>query len=82
MRVWQLRQAKARLSELVRTCLKNGPQVISVRGKEEAVLISKKEYDRLTKKRHSLIDLIDRSPFKGLELEVKRDMSMARDAKV
>jgi|CXWL01.1.fsa_nt_gi prevent-host-death family protein len=35
MATWQLQTAKARLSELLRAVREHGPQVISVRGKEE-----------------------------------------------
>ena len=38
MSVWQLQTAKAKLSELLRTVRDEGPQTISVRGKEEYVV--------------------------------------------
>ena len=38
MSVWQLQTAKAKLSELLRAVRENGPQTISVRGKEEFVV--------------------------------------------
>lgn len=41
MHTWQLQEAKARLSEVVRLCLHEGPQMLTVRGKEEVVLLSK-----------------------------------------
>ena len=39
MRVWQLQDAKARLSELIDTARKNGPQVITQRGVKSAVVL-------------------------------------------
>jgi prevent-host-death family protein len=38
MATWQLQTAKAKLSELLRAVRDEGPQVISVRGKEEYVV--------------------------------------------
>lgn len=45
MATWQLQTAKARLSELLRAVRDDGPQVISVRGKEEFVVMRKEEPD-------------------------------------
>jgi antitoxin Phd len=36
---WQVQDAKARFSELLDTALRKGPQVVTRRGKEEAVLV-------------------------------------------
>jgi prevent-host-death family protein len=41
MATWQLQTAKAKLSELLRAVREEGPQVISVRGKEEYVVTRK-----------------------------------------
>jgi len=39
MRYWQVQDAKARFSELLETCLIDGPQVVTKRGVETAVLV-------------------------------------------
>jgi len=39
MKTWQVQDAKARFSELLDTCLAEGPQVITKRGVEAAVLV-------------------------------------------
>ncbi len=41
MATWQLQTAKAKLSELLRAVRDEGPQTISVRGKEEYVVMRK-----------------------------------------
>lgn len=51
---WQLQDAKNRFSEVVETSLSKGPQVISRRGKNTAVLLSYGEYQKLTQKRKSV----------------------------
>ena len=47
MAVWQVQDAKARFSELLDTTLKQGPQVVTRRGVEAAVLVSVEEWRRL-----------------------------------
>jgi prevent-host-death family protein len=55
---WQLQEAKARFSEVVRRALDEGPQHVSVRGEPAAVIISEQEYRELTAKRPSIVDHI------------------------
>jgi antitoxin Phd len=47
MLAWQLQDAKARFSEFVQRCEDEGPQVVTKRGAEVAVLISIAEWKRL-----------------------------------
>lgn len=44
---WSVQEAKARFSEMLDTCLKQGPQLVTKRGVEAAVLVPKAEWDRL-----------------------------------
>jgi antitoxin Phd len=44
---WKLETAKAKLSEVVRHAKADGPQTITVRGAETAVLLSIEDYRRL-----------------------------------
>jgi prevent-host-death family protein len=44
---WQVYDAKARFSEFLDATLKEGPQIITKRGVEAAVLISIEEWKRL-----------------------------------
>jgi len=44
---WQVQDAKARFSELLDTTLKKGPQVVTRRGIETAVLVPIGEWNRL-----------------------------------
>ena len=80
MRTWQIQEAKAHLSELVRQTEETGPQAITWHGREVAVLISKAEYERLTGAGQSLVDFIRRSPLFGAsDVELVRDRSLTRD---
>ena len=47
MKSWPVQDAKARFSEMLDTCLKEGPQVITKRGAEAAVLVPVKDWRRL-----------------------------------
>ena len=56
--VWQLQEAKARLSELVRRAVDEGPQHVRVRGAPTAVVLSEADYRGLTNRRPSIVDHI------------------------
>lgn len=47
MPVWPVQDAKARFSELLDACISEGPQVVSRRGTETAVLVPIDEWRRL-----------------------------------
>ena len=47
MPTWQVQDAKARFSELLATALKEGPQIVTRRGIETAVLVPIAEWRRL-----------------------------------
>lgn len=78
MVIWPLQEAKAHFSELIRACQKS-PQIVSVRGHEEAVVISKKDYEALIGEKPSFLELMNHSPLKGLDLSFERDRSLDRD---
>ena len=44
---WPVHAAKARFSELLETCLREGPQMVTKRGQESAVLVPSKAWRRL-----------------------------------
>jgi prevent-host-death family protein len=47
MQSWPVQDAKARFSELLETCLRDGPQIVTKRGAEKAVLVPMEEWQRL-----------------------------------
>ena len=47
MQTWPVQDAKARFSELLDTCLREGPQAVSRRGQEQAVLVPMTEWIKL-----------------------------------
>ena len=76
---WQLQEAKAHLSEPVRSVQQNGPQQITVHGKPAAVILSCDDYARLTRSKPSFVDLIRQSPLMGADLQLERDKSLTRE---
>jgi prevent-host-death family protein len=81
MQTWQMQDAKARLSQVVRQAELDGPQDITVHGRSVAVVLSREAFDRLTGRTASLVDFMQRSPLAGLddELVFERDTSPTRD---
>jgi prevent-host-death family protein len=66
---WQLQEAKAMFSEVIKAAVLK-PQIITVRGKETAVILSHEEYKKLTCPRQTLFEFIQNSPLRDLELEL------------
>ena len=48
---WQVQEAKARFSELLRKTLDEGPQVVTLRGVEAAVLVPIEQWRRMERTR-------------------------------
>ncbi len=78
-RVWQLHEAKNRFSELVNRVLDEGPQVVTRRGEEVVVVLSKYDYSRLQQSQSSLLEFFRKSPLVGAEVDLARDLSRPRD---
>ena len=82
MKKWQLQEAKARLSEVVRRAGREGPQEITVRGKAEAVVLSAEEFERLKKRKPRFVAFMRASPLKGVKLDLERDDSPMREVEL
>jgi antitoxin Phd len=82
MGTWQLQEAKARLSEVIKKATKEGPQSITVHGEPRAVVLSNEEYERLKHPRGSFVDFMRRSPLYGLDLDLERHQSLTRETDV
>jgi prevent-host-death family protein len=77
MKRWQLQEAKARLSQLVRDAAEE-PQEISVHGKPVAVVVSQERYARLTADKPSFVRFLRDSPLFGEDFPIDRDKSPTR----
>ena len=80
MTAWQIQEAKARLSEVVKCAESDGPQYITHHGQAVAVVVSQAMYNLLTCNERGLEDLMRSSPLFGAEdLHFERDPSLTRD---
>ena len=79
---WALQDAKNRFSELVDTAAREGPQTITRRGRDAAVLLSVDQFRKLTSAGNSLVDFLRGSPLKGMALDVSRDRDTGREVKL
>ena len=79
MQTWQMQEAKARMSEVVKRA-QNQPQDITLHGKSVAVVISRETFDRLSQSQDSLVDFMRRSPLYGVDdITFERDQSLTRE---
>ena len=71
---WLLQDAKAQFSELVRRVKSEGPQLVTVHGREEVVVIAVDEFRRLKGDRSgvSLIAAMQASPHRNVNIEPPR----------
>ena len=75
---WQLQEAKNRFSEVVDEAIENGPQVITRRGVETAILLSIEDYRKMAMDATSITEFFRNSPLVGEDLDLSRDQSPIR----
>ena len=78
MHTWQLQEAKSRFSEVVELSLEEGPQMVTRRGRETVVILSAKDYRRMTGSVPSLLATLLNAP-RGEPLDVTRSSEPIRD---
>jgi prevent-host-death family protein len=78
---WLLQDAKARFSELVRRVRSEGPQHVTVHGRDEVVVISAEEFRRMKGDLtgQALIDAMQASPHRNIAIEPRRARMRVRD---
>ena len=80
---WKLEDAKARFSEVVRRAGTEGPQLVTIRGKEAAVILAPEEYRRLLPKPKDHVPLARFLRSLPLaEIDVEREHDSGRDLKL
>jgi prevent-host-death family protein len=76
---WQLQEAKNKLSQVVENAVHEGPQIITKRGVEIAIVISFVDYQEMIAARGKLSTFFRDSPLVSVELDLARDKSGARE---
>lgn len=80
-RNWQLQEAKAHFSELVRLARAGEPQVVTKHGEPAVVVIDHEEYRRLRGPQPRLVDVLLAAPrIAADDLPIERDTTPARPA--
>ncbi|HEX3937800.1 MAG TPA: type II toxin-antitoxin system Phd/YefM family antitoxin [Xanthobacteraceae bacterium] len=62
MRKWQMQEAKAKFAEVVKRAASEGPQIVTYRGADTAVVLSVEEYRNLNAARPSLVEFLLAAP--------------------
>jgi prevent-host-death family protein len=82
---WPLQDAKARFSELVRRVRTEGPQLVTVHGRDEVVVVAAEEFRRLKGERtgEALVAALQASPYYDIiDVAPKRERLLVRDVKL
>lgn len=79
---WPLQDAKARFSELIRKVRTEGPQHVTLHGREVVVVLSADEYRRLQGDRtgRDLIAAMQASPYREIDIVPERSPMPVRNA--
>ena len=74
-RVWKLKDAKARFSEVVRRAEAEGPQAVTLRGRRAVVVVDAAEFDRLSDrpKTGGIVEFFESLALDGIDLTREPD---------
>ena len=72
MKTWPVQDAKARFSEMLETCLKDGPQTVTKRGTEAAVLVPARDWKRMKQSARPTLKELLLSSLSGAELQIPK----------
>jgi antitoxin Phd len=78
IQTWQLQEAKNKFSRVIENAVNSGPQIITKRGVEVAIVLSYAEYQKMIASRGSLSAFFQDSPLAGTDVDLGRDKSDAR----
>lgn len=78
MHTWQLQEAKSHFSEVVDLSLKEGPQLVTRRGREAVVIVAACDYRRMNGSVSTLLPILLNAP-RGEPLPVERSPESVRD---
>jgi prevent-host-death family protein len=67
---WPVQDAKARFSELLETCLREGPQIVTRHGAEAAVLVPVADWRRMQEAARPSLKALLLAPTPRLDVEV------------
>lgn len=75
---WTVAEAKAKLSELIESAHKSGPQTITRNGRRAVVVVDAEEWDKKTRRTGNLAEFLAASPLRGSKLNTNRSKDRLR----
>jgi antitoxin Phd len=82
-RVWQVQEAKNKLSEVIAEAQRRGPQAITRHGRRVAVLLSSADFERLAgRPKTSLLEFLSSPIFGEIELEDRDATDFGREVEI
>lgn len=76
---WQIQEAKAQFSQLVEDANTKGYQTITKQGEPVAVILSKKEFDKMSRPKMSLLNFFKNAPCQEVDLSFERSKDLPRE---
>ena len=78
---WQVQEAKAHFSEVIRRAHRDGPQRITTHGRHAVLVVAEEQY-AAAPEYDNLADLLLDSPLRGRRLKLDRKPDFGRDVKL
>ena len=75
---WTVQDAKNKFSEVIEHTLHDGPQTITRRGKETAMIISINTFRALSGIKGDLVSFLQDSPLSGSDIDLERQREYGR----
>jgi len=79
---WQLQEAKNKFSRLVEKAQKNGPQIVTKHGREAVVVLSFEQYKKMTRPKSDIVEFLQKSPLKDVNLDNIRNKDFPREIEI
>jgi prevent-host-death family protein len=76
---WQIQEAKAKFSQLIKETTSSGYQTITKNGEPVAYIVSKEEFEIYLKPQKSLLEVLDQCPYPEIDLDITRRNEKIRE---
>lgn len=70
--IWEIQEAQAKFPQLVEDANTKGYQVIIKKGEPVAIILSKKEFDKISQPKTTLLEFFKAAPYPEIELDIQR----------
>lgn len=77
--IWQIQEAKAKFSQLIEDANIKGYQTITKQGEPIAVILSKREFDKMTQSKTSFLNFFKAAPCQEVEINIQRSKDLPRE---